>query len=465
MPGYFKNNRATAQVFDKNGFFSTGDLARIDSDGFIYITGRLKNVIVLDSGKNVYPEEMEAYIKNSPNIQEVAVFGKRIKDREVVFTVIVPVSKTPESFSLIKEELYRLNQDLPDYKKISNFALSFDPLPVNTARKILYREVENLLDQGIYQTSESDSAVLTRELEAVEPEDEKIISVLKKKLKKNVLYSNSTLADFNIDSLGLLDFIVYLEENLEISVNTDMIKKAGTLEELAAYLRSCDRKIDETIDDRILRSGIITRPNRFYNPLFDLLISVFGFISKKCWKLDADGLEKLRPDNNMIIANHQSYLDMIWISVFIPAKHRKDIYIIGKKKLSFMKYIFPMLPVIFIEQEDPYPSLKAGADLLRQGKSLIIFPEGTRSYDGTIRDFKTGAAYLAKHLNKKVIPIAIKGAFDIYPRNRKLPEFITDKKGKLAICDKIDPEDYKSADDLKTEMHKRVEEAFKNINL
>jgi len=458
MPGYYKNEAANKEVFDEDGFFNTGDLGRMDRDGYIFLTGRSKNVIVLDSGKNVYPEELESYYKQSDLISEIAVFGRKDDGRETVFAVIVPAEKKSESYNTIKEEINRLNKGLPGYKIISNFAISMDTLPVNSTRKVLYREVEKLLDQDFFQRNEDDSTVLRTVLEGETPEEILIMESVKKKLETDVIYVNETLADHNIDSLGLVDLIVHLEENLSITINPEDLKGLQTMQELLHYLATLEKSDGPSIDQKILNGEITTKPYRFFNPFHHVFLFIFGFISKKFWKVHTINKEKMIFDNHIIVANHQSILDAVWISSEIPAHSRKNVYATGKKKLSFLSKMFPMLPIIFIEHKNSIPALKASADLLRQGKSLIIFPEGTRSRDGKLHEFKTGAAYLAKNLDKKIIPITVNGSYDIFPPGSRFPKFFTELRGNLVIGETIDPNDFRDINSLNKKIFTAIEE-------
>ncbi len=458
MPGYYKNPEANRGAFDEEGYFNTGDLGRLDRKGNLFLTGRSKNVIVLDSGKNIYPEELESHYKQSALISEIAVIGKRIDGRETAYAVIVPSKKNDSSYAEIRAELARLSRFLPGYKMIRNFALSFDPLPVNTTRKVLYSEVAKNLDRGLYKTSEDDSVVLQRELAAATPREEMIVQALKRKLKTKTIYASQTFADYNIDSLGLIDLIVFLEGELNITIDSQQVAKLQTMEEFLLYLASCGENTGQSIEERIFRGDIATRPYRFFNPFHHPIIGLFGILSRLFWKLHTVHPERLVFDNNIIIANHESYLDAVWLAAQIPKRFRNDIYATGKKKLSFLRFFFPMFPIIFIDEENSIPALKASADMLRQGKSLMIFPEGTRSRSGKLGEFRTGAAYLAKNLGKKIIPISINGSYDIYPPHKLIPEFFTKKKGCLVVGETIDPADFKSIDQLNEAMRNAIKQ-------
>lgn len=456
-PGYFRNDEANRKSFDEEGFFNTGDLGCVDRNGNIYITGRLKNVIVLDSGKNVYPEEIEFFYRNSAKINEIAVFERKIQGRTSIYAVVVPCKKSSTSYGEIKSEIELLNCDLPDYKRVKNFSISFDELPKNSTRKIMYSEVVRLLDDGNYQTGAEDKVVLKDILRGNGPREERIVELLQKKFGAEVLFTNSTLSDFNVDSLGFIDLIVYLEHNLNTAIDSKLFMTKETFGEMLIYLSSLDEGEGYSLDEKILKGEITVKPNRIFNPFHHIVLALLHVLSKLFWKLEVRNGDRLSLDNNILVANHQSYLDMIWIASSIPGKYRKDIYVTGKRRLSFLRYIFPVLPIIYVDEKNGIEVLKAGADILRQGKTLVVFPEGTRTEDGTLNDFMSGAAYLSKHLDKSVVPISVAGSYEIWPRQNRLPEFFSGKKGYLTIGETVDPAQYESVEALNSAMYKAIE--------
>jgi long-chain acyl-CoA synthetase len=158
MHGYFENEEATKEVIDKDGFLHTGDLGYIDEDGYIYIKGRKKNLIVGSGGKNVYPEEIEINFQNSRIIGEILVVGRREAGGEQIFAAVVPNydmikedhpgKENDDNFvnDLIKKEIEEVNRTMPVYKKISNFIMRKEPFEKNAQHKIrrfLYKSYEN----------------------------------------------------------------------------------------------------------------------------------------------------------------------------------------------------------------------------------------------------------------------------------------------------------------------------------
>ena len=133
MMGYYKDPAATAEVIDGEGWFHTGDLARIDERGYIFLTGRKKNVIILGSGENVSPEELEALLDKCPAVVESLVREEHNKIGALVWCGEGGQDKEAEVQAYITE----LNRTLPLYKRISALHLAEGPLPRNAAGKLL----------------------------------------------------------------------------------------------------------------------------------------------------------------------------------------------------------------------------------------------------------------------------------------------------------------------------------------
>lgn len=457
MKEYYDNPKATDEAFDEESFFNTGDLGRVDSDGYLYIKGRSKNVIILDSGKSVYPEELESFYKNSPEISEISVFGRKIKGKESVYAVIVPEKKSSKSYEIIQSEINKLSKDLPSYKTITAFAISLDSLPVNSTRKILVREVIKNLDAGLYMTTPQGKIKNISPLEGNDAREKKAIGILKKELNEKKLYANDHLADYGVDSIKLIEIISALEEALNINIDITSFNDAGTFQELITYITTLENSSLEKEEKDILSSPITTQNVGFFNPLNEFLIFIFKIIAKRFWNISLENKENIVVDNTIIVANHQSNLDYLLALSLLPFKKRKDLYVIGKKELWFLRYIFWGTNVLFVEREgNIMPALKASADILRQGKSLFIFPEGTRSKDKKLLPFKTGAAYLAHNLNKKIVPLGLKGTGDILPKGKAMPKFshvapITIKTGA-----EINPEKYKTVESLNKKLYSTI---------
>ena len=155
MLGYYNNPEATAEVFDKDGFFHTGDYGRLDEEGWIYITGRKKNLIILSNGKNVYPEEIEADLQKVEGVTEVVVYAgesKVQKDKITIVAEIYPdadlladkgVTNMQEYF---ENEVKLLNAKMPSYKAVKRVKLRDVEFQKNTSRKITRFSIDKTID-------------------------------------------------------------------------------------------------------------------------------------------------------------------------------------------------------------------------------------------------------------------------------------------------------------------------------
>lgn len=157
MKGYYNNPEMTAEVLEPDGWLHTGDVARIDKDGHIYITGRIKNMIVLSGGKKVFPEEVETVLEKSDYFREVCVIGTSraggSKDgTEDIVAVVVPtedlIKRVPDDVELnriIREEVKYLSNQLATYKRPINIITVKEPLPKTTTIKIKRKDVKELV--------------------------------------------------------------------------------------------------------------------------------------------------------------------------------------------------------------------------------------------------------------------------------------------------------------------------------
>jgi long-chain acyl-CoA synthetase len=160
MLGYFENEEATKEVFTPDGYLLTGDYGYRDEDGFLYINGRKKNLIVGSGGKNIYPEELEACFTGSRLVADILVVGRKEPafGSEQIYAVVVPNfenlaqdhpgRENDEAFirKLVKKEIEEVNRTLPGYKKIADFTIRREPFEKNAQQKIrrfLYKNYEN----------------------------------------------------------------------------------------------------------------------------------------------------------------------------------------------------------------------------------------------------------------------------------------------------------------------------------
>ena len=155
MLGYYKNTEATEECIDGDGYFHTGDIGRIDEEGHLYITGRIKNLIILSNGKNVYPEEIETELSAIPGVQDIVVY-EGISIRGIQHNAIVAEFYMDSDYiakndivnieEYLKPYIDKYNKTAIQYKKINIVRVRDTEFPKNTLRKIMRFKIDRTID-------------------------------------------------------------------------------------------------------------------------------------------------------------------------------------------------------------------------------------------------------------------------------------------------------------------------------
>lgn len=155
MLGYYKEPEATAAVFDKEGYFHTGDFGKLDGEGWVYITGRIKNLIILSNGKNVYPEEIESEIQGIYGVNEVVVYAGSSKanpNKDVIVAEIFPdfealeLRKIEDVQKYFKDQVAELNKKMVSYKTVGHVKIRNTEFVKNTSKKITRFNIDKSID-------------------------------------------------------------------------------------------------------------------------------------------------------------------------------------------------------------------------------------------------------------------------------------------------------------------------------
>lgn len=444
MKGYYKNPKATEQAI-KDGWFLSGDLGYQDKDDYIFITGRLKEVIVLSSGKTVYPEDVEKLYMKIPLIREICVMG--IEEKGIVeslHAVIVPnleyareaqIGNLQES---LKWEINNISLHLPHYMRIKGYTIYSDPLPRTPLGKLRRFMVKDLIK---VKDKEQRAGVPDKYL----MEDEigrEIVQCITPLMKEKIqIQSTDNLElDLGFDSLTRIELVVSLEKAFSIKLPETFASEIQTVEELVAKIK--EYGIHEVIEIKKLQWRDILKADPdfaerkkvgLHHGFFDWMIIIIclgavKILFKLFFRLKVKGLENLPGKGPYIITpNHTSYLDGFNIVAALPSKIFKDLYLVGFQKYftGTFREIFARLAHVIPVDPETYlnKALQLAAYVLRKEKSLVIFPEGGRSYDGEMMEFKRGVGILSIELNIPVIPASIKGSFEALPRGAKWPKF------------------------------------------
>ncbi len=437
--GYLNNAEATSKVFNDDGWFKTGDRGRYIK-GMLYLSGRLKDVIVLDSGKNVYPDELEHYYETSEFIKEIAVFELLENNICVVAAVVVPMdhgrSGTDEEWSnTVEQEMNRLSENRPDYKRVGSFVLSAIDLPRTSTKKVkkhLLPDLYKQLKSGRIPTEK----VTAVQLILMESEPyQSMLSTLGKSLSQQLTKVNSSphtelLRDLGIDSLRLLDIVARIEKERSIMIEEDALVHVRTLEELCALITAARTSNSvRTISEILERAASETTFTDKKGVFATLFFAQFNLLSSVLWRYSFSGVENIPIDRPVIFAaNHESMFDGGWLYGALPGSIRKRSYSLVKEEIlnsKLLTNLFSGTNLISVEREnDAMASLKLSYAALKSGKNVIIFPEGTRSTDGNIHEFRSGIGILLKELDVSVVPVRIENSGRVWPKGSS-PRFFS----------------------------------------
>ncbi|MBN1913029.1 MAG: AMP-binding protein, partial [Candidatus Omnitrophica bacterium] len=457
MKGYYNRAKETSSVL-KDGWFYSGDLGYIDKDGYLYITGRKKEMIVLSSGKNIYPEEIESYYAKSPYIKEICVLGIGVSEEEKLAAVVVSDTDhfrkagEVDLNSVIRWELENLSEGLAPYKRIKGYIITKQDLPRTRLGKIKRYEVKNkYLDElkGIKSKGAAEKIPATDEAIKLLSFGigRKIIEVLEKstEIERQITPSDHIELDLGIDSLGRVELIVALEHALNIRIPSELMTKAFTVKDLILEIEKMapgeGNKIaaipqakSQTLWNEILNEkpakDIIKKVNLAPNRMTILGMLLFAEILRLAfrviWRLKIFGTENIpRKGKCILCVNHGSYLDAFIIEASMPFNLRKGLFFVGFIAYFEQPLIKNIVKYIRVIPIDPgmhfVEAMQASSYVLKNDKIVCIFPEAQRTIDGNIKEFKKGVGILAKELNIPLVPVLITGSYESWPRTRSLP--------------------------------------------
>ena len=460
MKGYYNRPEETAEVL-RDGWLYTGDLGHFDKDGNLCITGRKKEIIILGNGKNVNPTEIEQEIERSDTlIKEIAVIAKN----GVLCAIIRPDEKIlaerqiPNLEEFIRWEIIdKYNSTASHHKKILDFVLTNQPLPRTRLDKIQRFKLEDFLKHKDEKRAESD-VPQTKEYE-------KIADYIRKTTEKEVFPDDHIEIDLGLDSLDKIELASFINSDFGIKITETDIQNLATVRKIAGFTTErSSKKADSAKQDwkTVLKENLnnIELPrSAFYHRLlrFSLVAAVRTF-----FKVRFFGAENIPKGPVIFAANHQSVVDALFVLAKIPAKEFKRTYCFAKGKHFqqwWRRYMAKRNNIIIMrEDEEIVDSIKRMASVLKKGRNVLIFPEGTRSRDGGLSDFKQTFSLLACEINVPIVPVAINGAFEAFPRNRKFPHPF--KKITVTYLPPISPEG-KTREELAEAVKKAIEEKIK----
>src|SRR3984885_1429073 len=474
MKGYWNRPDSTAAVL-RAGWFFTGDLGYFDSKDNLFLTGRKKEIIVLSNGKNIYPEEVETHYLQSQYIKEMAVLGLEARPGEGgdrLHAVIVPnfdalrQKKIVNAKEVIRYDVESLSQQIASTKRIGSYEIWQDDLPRTTTRKIKRFEVENRVRANQARRVDDDSELpteppLTDDETAWldQPDVQRALKIVRQSSRTappTMRPSYNLELDLGLDSMQRVELLSQMEEQLGGNIGESQLAEIYTLRDLVDAVlqgaasgaggpgpRTAFAGWKTILAEEPSPSDVISllRPQPVSAVFWYLVSRLIQVIALDRFDLHVRGLEKLPGSGPYIISsNHQSYLDPAILASVLPPPVFNRVFAVGTSEIfgqGFMLRLARSLRTVVVDPDaNLIPAMRAGAFGLRQGRPLIFYPEGERSIDGTPRIFKKGAAILSIHLQVPIVPVAIEGFYEAWPRNKPFQGF---KPLKMVFGDPILP--------------------------
>jgi len=468
MQGYYNRPDETNAII-RNGWLHTGDLGHVDSDGHIYITGRRKEIIVLPNGKNVNPEEIEKRLPAFSNLlEDVAV----LLDEDILHALILPDMKeiTSQGIHQIEETIRwnvidKYNRKCTPSKKIGKFTIVKEPFPRTRLGKLKRHELSAMLESNDRST---------RQEEIPEPETREyriIRDYLAERTGSPVFPDDHLGLDLGLDSLEKVSLQFFVKNTFGCDLSDEEIVNHPTVEKLSELVSRSKKHVMDI--SKVHWGEVLREKTHFQLPKTWITMGWINHFAriflKSYFRIKGRGMENL-PEGPFILApNHQSFMDGLLVSIFIKNRIMKKTYFYAKAehvKMKWVKFLARTNNVIVLDLNNNLKeSIQSLASALKKGRNIIIFPEGTRTHDGSLGKFKETFAILARELNVPIVPVAIAGAFEALPTGSRIPRPFTPIEVTFLPPVHAGDHSYSSlADRINDRVSRQVQQFYENLN-
>ncbi|MDD2196793.1 MAG: AMP-binding protein [Bacteroidales bacterium] len=421
MKGYLNSPKETSEVL-KDGWLYTGDLGRIDKDGYLFITGRKKDIIILSNGKNINPVELETkFEKVHDCVKEAGVF---LHNNQLHIAILPDFEALAEQHVTDMDDYFKhqiipaFNDKQSSYKRIMKFAIVNSELPRTRLGKI---QRFKLADHAKNATAKSGTFNFKETIYYLS-----VKNYIESQIDFDVKPNHHIEFDIGLDSLTKMGLANHIEKTFGVKMDEKRLITFPTLSDMADYIKEKKQwfRQETTSWGETLKEKVdIKLPKSWFTHNFFKNTAKFSF--KLYFRFRGEGMQNI-PDGPCIIApNHQSFIDGLFVASFLKRKVFKQTYFYAKKKHvnnGFLRFLARTNNVIVMDIEGELKeSIQKMAAALKEGKKVIIFPEGTRTTNGKLGEFKKTFAILSTELDVPVVPVAIIGADRALPVGAKIP--------------------------------------------
>jgi long-chain acyl-CoA synthetase len=441
MAGYFGDREATDAVL-RDGWLHTGDLGRLDADGNLYLLGRMKDVIIDANGKNVYPDELEDLYGAHPHIKELSIVGLPEEGGvgEKVACLCVPDYKDrprDEVRRELEDHFRKVSAQMPLYRRVKVLRLWDGELLRTSTRKVKRKAVVEELKR-LERVSAGAQAAKEKVSQTGGVADwlYPLVAEVVQKPVSAVRPEASLQSDLGFDSLMLTELSVALEqagvplpavEDLSQLQTVDDLRKLIASSGRRAHAVAVQRELHPREEERTAKDEEIPVPEPVSQVGRQLVSFGQRVLFGGVFDVEVTGKSFIPMNRNfLVIANHASHLDMGLVKVALGEQGERltvlaarDYFFNTPLKRAWFENFTNLVPMD--RHGSLRESLRMAGEALNQGFNLLIFPEGTRSPDGTLQEFFPTLGYLALHYGVDVLPMYLDGTFDALPKGSLFP--------------------------------------------
>ena len=414
--GYFTRPDLTKKAII-DGWFHTGDLGRIDEDGFVSIAGRANEMIVTEGGKNIFPEEVERNFNASKYISDCCLFLRQREGRAAVLSIlVVPDMKKLKADAIydvigsIKWEVSEISKKLPSYSRPLDVYTCLGELPKTSLGKIRRHMIPGLVSDKRYDAEERPDEPMG-----------KIQALIAKYLKKKYIRQKAHIEiDLGLDSLARLDLHSYLEEELNLNIDLEDASRAETVKDVVEIFSKAGVYRAEE-GEKEVKVPKLTWAKLLVQFFCDLIMKSY---LKSRINLEFGQIQDLPKRGSFILApNHVSLLDGIVLRLMLPVQLRRRLIFLSIGKYFDNFFLRPLSwasrIIVIGRKNTPSKAYSILEKTLRKGNPVVIFPEGQRSPDGLLQEIRPGTFRLAVETGSIIYPVLINNLFGFYSRGGK----------------------------------------------
>jgi long-chain acyl-CoA synthetase len=431
--GYWQGKELTS-VLSEDGWFRTGDLGALDEDGNLYFKGRKKNVIVNREGMNIYPDDLEAVLREQPGVRDCVVVGLEEGGNAEPVAVLLLADAAANGAAIIEGA----NQHLAEFQRVRRWLIWPDQ---DFPRTPTQKPKLNLLQQSAQQKFAASEAVSTQPGGLSE-----LISRITGRTTGNLAPDAKLDGDLNLSSMDRVELMSALEDRYQVDLSEANFAQVSTVGELERMLHE---------PQRAQQSGYHYPKWAQHWPFTWIRNVVYYLLTLPATLIMAHptivGRENLEGVEGplLITCNHITYIDLGFVLIAMPPRirHKLAVGMLGERLWGmwnppatmniFARWwqqagyylavaLFNVFPLP--QQSGVRESFAYAGESVDRGYSVVVFPEGRRTQDGKPSPFRSGVGMLAEKLDVPVVPLRIDGLFAMKSVGRKIA-----RRGELKV--------------------------------